>query len=264
MKLRMTFVTILLFAELALAVTAGSLGGGEIATRIGMALALTLPLLLLSRAPLGTPPIRLAVRDRRAWWTLLLLPSFILLTALVSLGWSALAELIGLPLQGAVPLSSVALAILFDALLPAVCEEIFCRGLLFSSLRPMGRRAAVLGSAFLFSLMHANPAQIPYAFTAGVLLALLLEYTGSLLLPILFHFGNNLLSLATFFGLPLPQFFILLGGAVALTLPAFLLWARKAHLPRPPHEATPRHLLSDFFLSPLLLWIAVILTFILF
>ena len=258
MKLRMTFVTILLFAELALAVTAGSLGGGEITTRIGMALALTLPLLLLSRAPLGTPPIRLAVRDRRAWWTLLLLPSFILLTALVSLGWSALAGLIGLPLQGAVPLSSVALAILFDALLPAVCEEIFCRGLLFSSLRPMGRRAAVLGSALLFSLMHANPAQIPYAMVAGLLLGLLYELSGSLLFPILFHFTNNLISLFMhFFGGT-----ALLFGAVgvAAVFGTLLLLPILKNATRPPREEAPWRFLREFFLSPLLLWLVFILT----
>ncbi len=262
MKPRMTFVTLLLFFELALSVTAGLFAGsGEIYPRIGMLVALLLPLLFLRRAPIGTPPIGFAVKDRRAWLFLLLLPPFVLLTAATSLGFSALSRLLGIPLTGVVPMSVPLLAILFDALIPALCEELFCRGALFSVLRPMGRRGAILGSALLFALMHANLAQIPYAFVAGVLLGALYELSGSLLLPILFHLANNLFSILLHYGLPLPLFFILLGAASAVAIPLFILLARRLSMKPPRREAPPHSFLREFFLSPLLLYIAVILTF---
>ena len=263
MKPRMTFVTLLLFFELALSVTAGLLvgGRGEIPGRLGMILALSLPLFFLLRAPVGTPRLHFAVKRKGSWLYLLLLPAFVLLTAGVSAGFSALCHGVGIELSEVTPLSSPLLAILFDALFPALLEELFCRGAVFSTLRPMGRRAAVLGSALIFSLMHANLSQLPYAFVAGVLLALLYELTGSLLFPILFHLANNLLSIALHFGLPLPVFYGVLGGAAAVTLPLFFLLARRLRLSPPERETAPFAFLREFFVSPLALWIAVILTF---
>ena len=259
MKTRMTFLTLLLFFELTLAVTAGMLGGG-IAARLGMAAALALPLLLLLRAPAGTPPLSFAVGKRRAYLSLLLLPLFVFTTAGVSLLWGAVAKLLGLTLTGAVPMESLPLALLFDAALPAVLEELFCRGALFSVLRPMGRRVAVLGSALLFALMHASPAQLPYALVAGILLALLYEGTGSLLFPILFHFGNNLLSLLLLFGLPTGATLAVLGALSVLGL-LLLLFLLKGDPPRlPEREAHPYSGFREFFRSPLLLYLAVILT----
>lgn len=259
MKPRMTFLTLLLFFELTLAVTAGMLGGG-IAARLGMVAALGLPPLLLLRAPAGTPPITLAVRDRRTWLSLLLLPLFILITAGTSLLWGFVADLLGLALSGAVPMESFLLALLFDAALPAVLEELFCRGALFSVLRPMGRRVAVLGSALLFSLMHASLAQLPYALVAGILLALVYELTGSLLFPILFHFANNLVSLLLLRGLSSVLTFALLGGAAVLGLLLLFLLLRRDPPRLPEREARPYSGFRELFLSPVSLYIAVILT----
>lgn len=262
MKPRMTFVTLLLFLELTLSVTAGMLGG-ELPARLGMAVALTLPLLFLLRAPEGTPPLAFRVRDRRAWLALLLFPAFVLLSATISLATGALLTALGLPLTGATPMPTVAGAILLDALLPALCEELLCRGAIFSALRPMGRRTAVLGSALLFGLMHGSLAQLPYALVAGIALALLYEFSGSLLLPMLFHFGNNLLSLLVHFGLAPLHFFLALGIATAVTLPVLLLTVRRMGIPAPRREAPVGRPLRDFFLSPVLLYIAIMLTFIL-
>ena len=255
----MTFLTLLLFFELTLSVTAGMVGG-EVAARLGMVAALGIPTLLLLRAPAGTPRIGLAVRNGRAWLSLLLLPLFILITAGVSLLWGLLARLLGLTLTGAVPMEDLLPALLFDAALPAILEELFCRGALFSVLRPMGRRVAVLGSALLFALMHASLAQLPYALVAGILLALLYELTGSLLFPILFHFANNLLSLLLMRGLPSGATFAALGGASALGLVLLLLLLRKNPPTVPERETHPFSGFREFFVSPLLLYIALILT----
>lgn len=258
MRTRTLFVTILLFFELSLSLTAGLLPG-EIPRRIGMAVALSLPLLFLRRAPEGTPPLSLLPPSRRTLPYLLLFPSFVLLNALVSLGTAALLRLLGLPAEGATPLTSLPLMLLFDAFIPAVLEELFFRGAVFSALRPMGRWAAVLGSGLLFALMHANLAQLPYALMSGILLALLLEATGSLLFPIVFHIANNLLSLCLLCGFQVEAFFLTLGGAALLTLPPFVLLA-KGGLVRPLGSAPKRPFVRELFLSPLLLWIAVILS----
>ena len=254
MSQRMLFVTLLLFAELTLSVTAGLFGG--IPARLGMAAAFLLPLLRLLRAPAGTPPIALRPSPA-ARPALLLLPHFILLTAAVSALSAFLFNLLGLPHTGATPMPTPWAAVLFDAAIPAVCEEMFFRGAIFAALRPMGRRAAVLGSALLFALMHANPAQLAYALVAGVMLGLLHELTGSLLYPVLFHFANNLVSLLFHF---VGHTALLIGAlAVAAAVCTLLLLPtlRKATLPA--RETAPWGFLREFFLSPLLLWLAVIL-----
>ena len=256
MRPRMLFITLLLFAELALAVTAG-LFGNEVLSRLGMAAAFLLPLLFLLRAPAGTPRLALRLRPHTAH-LFLLLPHFILLTAAAAAVSALLTSLLGLGAAGATPMPTLPAAILLDAAVPALCEELFFRGAIFSTLRPMGRRAAVFGSALLFALMHANPAQIPYAMVAGLLLGLLYELSGSLLFPILFHFTNNLISLFMhFFGGT-----ALLFGAVgvAAVFGTLLLLPILKNATRPPREEAPWRFLREFFLSPLLLWLVFILT----
>lgn len=46
------------------------------------------------------------------------------------------------------------------AVVPAICEEIFFRGYLFSALKPHGPAAAIFGSAVLFGLFHTFMAEI--------------------------------------------------------------------------------------------------------
>lgn len=69
-------------------------------------------------------------------------------------------------------------------------EEILLRGAVMRSFQNFGRRFAVVGAAVLFSLMHANLAQIPFAFFAGVILGYAaMEY--SIWWSILLHLFNN-------------------------------------------------------------------------
>ncbi len=260
MQPRPLFLSILLFAQLALSLTLGTVAPPWLIP-LAMPLSLLLPTLLVLRAPLGTPPLGLRVKDRRAFLSLALLPAFVLLTAGLSLGWSALARRMGLPLTPVTPREPFLLALLLDALLPALAEEIFCRGALFSVLRPLGRRAAILGSAILFAMMHANAAQIPYALLAGLLLALLYELTGSLLFPFLFHFANNLTSILLYFGATPLLVFSLLGGAalLGLLLLGLVLWRKRPALPGP--DAPLSAFLREFFSLPILCYLAVMLVF---
>ena len=57
---------------------------------------------------------------------------------------------------------------------------------------------AVMISALLFGLYHGNLVQGIYAFIMGCLLALVYEWTGSFVAPVLFHMIANHLSDITY------------------------------------------------------------------
>ena len=61
-------------------------------------------------------------------------------------------------------------------------------------LLPYSRRSALLVSAIMFSLIHLNLFQIPYALFAGVALAFIVVLSGSILPAILLHALNNAIS----------------------------------------------------------------------
>ena len=83
-------------------------------------------------------------------------------------------------------------------LAPGLCEELFFRGLVFTGLYVHhGPRAAVLGSALLFALVHFRPWQLPALFLFGLFLAVLVYWTHSIYPAILAHVVNNLASAAS-------------------------------------------------------------------
>ena len=59
---------------------------------------------------------------------------------------------------------------LYASFLAPISEELIFRGFVLRSLRPYGKRFAILGSAFLFGLFHGNLLQTPYAFLVGLVL----------------------------------------------------------------------------------------------
>lgn len=77
------------------------------------------------------------------------------------------------------------------ALLPAVFEEIFFRGILFDGCKVFGNAGAVLLCGALFALYHQNPAQTIYQFCCGAAFALIALRAGSILPTVLSHFLNN-------------------------------------------------------------------------
>jgi hypothetical protein len=93
--------------------------------------------------------------------------------------------------------------ILTFAFANAIMEEVWFRGLLFAPLaQALGSRAAILLTALVFALAHAGAAYIVgleriifplIVFGLGVLGAHIMHKTRSLLGPILFHAGYDLL-----------------------------------------------------------------------
>lgn len=73
-----------------------------------------------------------------------------------------------------------------------VCEEFVFRGVIYGSLRrTMNIRGAMLLQAFLFGLLHGNLNQFLYAFVLGMLMAVLVEATGSIESSVLMHIIVN-------------------------------------------------------------------------
>lgn len=77
------------------------------------------------------------------------------------------------------------------ALIPALVEEFAYRGVVLGALKKYDTNLAIIGSAYLFGMLHGNLAQIPFAFTLGLMLAYVRIKTDSMLPNILIHFGNN-------------------------------------------------------------------------
>lgn len=98
------------------------------------------------------------------------------------------------PLDKNIQNAEIVLLYMTTSLAPAFAEEVLFRGVVYTNLRPYGKSAAVLISAVLFGLMHMNAEQFLYTTTAGILLAVLYEMTGSIWSGVLIHMCNNLYS----------------------------------------------------------------------
>ncbi|MCD8091090.1 MAG: CPBP family intramembrane metalloprotease, partial [Clostridiales bacterium] len=83
------------------------------------------------------------------------------------------------------------MGMLIMAVLPAVFEETVFRGFVYGGLKRFGRKKAMVLSAFYFALFHLCGYQIPYAMFSGIILAIVVEYSGSILGPMLLHFTIN-------------------------------------------------------------------------
>lgn len=84
----------------------------------------------------------------------------------------------------------------YVAAIGPLLEEMLFRGYLLGGLRRYGDRFAVIASATLFALMHGNLSQFLGALLIGLLLGYAKVKSGSLLLCVAAHMGNNLLALA--------------------------------------------------------------------
>ena len=115
----------------------------------------------------------------------------------VTIGLSALVSLL-LSFAGvgsAEPLTGGALELItLHALAPAVLEEALFRYVPLSLIAPYSRKSAVFVSALLFAVAHCNVAQIPYAFAAGIIFAVIDLACESVLPSVVLHLVNNLAS----------------------------------------------------------------------
>ena len=93
-------------------------------------------------------------------------------------------------------------------LLAPLSEEIVFRGAILKSLLKNSSLpvwGSIALSAFLFALIHMNPAQMPHAFVIGLLLGWMYQRTGSILPGMAYHWANNSAAYALYNIYPNPD-----------------------------------------------------------
>lgn len=94
---------------------------------------------------------------------------------------------------------SLSTAIIVVCLLPGIFEELAYRGTYYAEYRKVGKKRAILFSGLLFGLLHMNFNQFFYTFVMGMILALVLEATDSLISTMLIHFYSNGMSIVSLY-----------------------------------------------------------------
>ena len=142
------------------------------------------------------------------------------------------------------------LSVLCLAVVPAAAEELFFRGLLLSELESAGAGTSVLLSSLLFAMFHFSLSGLPLYFFCGILLALCVYVTRSLLASVAVHIAYNLIALlgarhfasflaitdnpalpAALLGVALLLCLILIAGECQRTYAAYALQSDLSHKP---------------------------------
>lgn len=85
------------------------------------------------------------------------------------------------------------------AIIPGFVEETLFRGVMYNTYSRIHPIAGMLVSAFCFGLMHGNFNQMPYAIFLGIVFALMLEATDSILVTMWMHFLLNSISVVAMY-----------------------------------------------------------------
>ncbi len=94
------------------------------------------------------------------------------------------------------------LSVFVVALIPCLFEETIFRGVFYNEYRKSNIKMGIFLSAFLFGLMHQNFNQFTYAFAMGIVFALLIEATDSIVSTMVVHFVINANSVIMTYLLP--------------------------------------------------------------
>lgn len=174
----------------------------QIVSGLLYALTFTLPALLFKVWPSATParPLNLSLKMPRQT------PLYIFFGMAVTMSAAYInAQIVSVfrysefsqeVLWGTEITSNYQLVLLFFtlAVVPAFVEELLFRAVILENLLPYGRTTAIVGSAFLFGLMHQNAEQFFYATAAGVVLGWIYTATHSVWPCVLMHLVNNFQS----------------------------------------------------------------------
>lgn len=91
------------------------------------------------------------------------------------------------------------LSLLIIAVIPAIFEEAVYRGIFYNEYRKVKPLQGILLSAFLFGIIHGNLNQFVYAFIVGIVFALIIEATDSILSTMIIHFFINATSVTSLY-----------------------------------------------------------------
>ena len=85
--------------------------------------------------------------------------------------------------------------IILVAVIPPLVEEFVFRGMFYGTYRKCGILKAALVSGVVFGIFHMNINQFAYAFVVGIVLAYMVEATGSIWASVCAHFAVNTYSI---------------------------------------------------------------------
>lgn len=100
------------------------------------------------------------------------------------------------------------IGLLLMAVTPAIVEEVTYRGILYNTYKENNTWKAILFSALMFGAIHMNFNQFFYAAFLGIVMALILEATNSIISTMLMHFVFNGTSVILVYLLPKIQKFL--------------------------------------------------------
>lgn len=159
---------------------------------------------------------------------------------------------------------SLAGMLLSFVIIPAVCEELLFRGVIFAEYRSLGEGNAILISSVCFAMLHFSLTNFPVYLFAGILLGVVTAVSRSVIPAVLLHLLSNTLNVFTsdrFLRIILQKngaFFVGFLLAVLFGVSLFLLLYSIEHLylryaVRPPDGSLPpksRNAAVSVFLSP--------------
>lgn len=138
-------------------------------------------------------------------------PRFVLLAAVLGISGQFVMMVLNVPANYILSLlgwgnttSSVAVAVeWYEVLLggfavviiPAILEEFWMRGIIFSAYNRCNTRAAVIFTALIFALLHLSATEFVGFFFMGIISALVLIKSGSLYGAVVYHAFSNLTAL---------------------------------------------------------------------
>ncbi|MDO5382748.1 MAG: CPBP family intramembrane metalloprotease [Eubacteriales bacterium] len=85
--------------------------------------------------------------------------------------------------------------VILMAVIPPLVEETVFRGVFFGTYKRAGLLGGAVMSGLVFGCIHLNINQFVYAFTIGILFAVMVEATGSIWSSVLAHFAVNTYSI---------------------------------------------------------------------
>lgn len=124
----------------------------------------------------------------------------------ISIFWSVLIECFG---GGAaeesmfIPDTSggLLLMIIFSAIIPGICEELLLRGALLNAWEERGTPKAIMVTSALFMLLHSDINGMPTELLSGIILAVIVVSTDSVLAGIIFHTVYNSINIIIVYAL---------------------------------------------------------------
>lgn len=151
---------------------------------------------IAGKLPFGTTYNRKAA----TYITMFLVPVMLISSMIVNAVSLVIQEILGIEFVSGLEdlemkgIGGFFISVIAMAVVPAVIEEFTIRGIVMQPLRRYGDGFAIVASAFIFSIMHGNMAQIPYTVVGGLYLGYLTVATGSIWPSVILHFINNMYS----------------------------------------------------------------------